>query len=192
MKWGYKYWVITGFVHKRYAQGLQYTDGHERKDVLEFCKKYLNMIKALECIHKPPTICKDGIPSWNSGKATVSRQVISFTTRQFSRQTMHYQKAGMMIKVAVNRGQMQRKRDHVQRFSWRIQQVFSSNRWRVWAGHANQSTARKQHIAHKEHLMGGQLAFNNVHTAKITLHRPILHLKDSIVAHFGYLQYRLC
>ena len=65
-----------GFKHKRYAQGLQYTDGHERPDVVEYRKKYLNKIKALECTHKPPPTCEDGIPSWHSGKATAAKKVV--------------------------------------------------------------------------------------------------------------------
>ena len=60
----------------RYAQGLQYTDGHERSDVLAYREKYLRTIKGLEQRHKPPPLCADGIHSWNHGKETESKKVV--------------------------------------------------------------------------------------------------------------------
>ena len=66
-----------GFNFKPYKQGLQYTDGHERPDVLEYRKKYLNMIKALEVTHKPPPLCEDEISSWHSGNNTAAKKVVS-------------------------------------------------------------------------------------------------------------------
>ena len=71
-----RYMRQLGFKFKTYKQGLQYTDGHERPDVLEYRKKYLNMIKALEVTHKPPPLCEDMIPSWHSGKETAAKKVV--------------------------------------------------------------------------------------------------------------------
>ena len=65
-----------GFKFKTYRQGIQYTDGHEREDVVLYRKKYLNKLKALEATHKPPPTCADGIPSWNAGDETKQKQVV--------------------------------------------------------------------------------------------------------------------
>lgn len=71
-----RYMRQLGFKFKTYRQGLQYTDGHERPDVIEYRKKYLNMIKALEVTHEPPPLCEDGVPSWHSGKDTAAKKVV--------------------------------------------------------------------------------------------------------------------
>ena len=71
-----RYMRKLGFSYRRYQQGIQYTDGHEREDVLAYRKKYLNKIKGLEITHKPPPTCSDGIPSWNSGVESRPKKVV--------------------------------------------------------------------------------------------------------------------
>ena len=65
-----------GFQFKTFRQGIQYTDSHEREDVVKYRKTYLNKMTFLESTHKPPPTCDDGIPSWHSGKETAARKVV--------------------------------------------------------------------------------------------------------------------
>ena len=65
-----------GFKFTKYQQRIQYTDGHEREDVILYRKKYLNKLKGLEATHKPPPACADRIPFWNSGNETKEKRVI--------------------------------------------------------------------------------------------------------------------
>ena len=71
-----RYMRNLGFKYKTYRQALQYTDGHERKDVIVYRKKYLNKLKGLEQAHKPPPTCTDGIPSWNAGNETKQKRIV--------------------------------------------------------------------------------------------------------------------
>ena len=71
-----RYMEQLGFQFKTFRQGIQYTDGHEREDVVKYRKTYLNKMKFLESIHKPPPTCDDGILSWHSGKETATRNVV--------------------------------------------------------------------------------------------------------------------
>ena len=71
-----RYMEQLGFQFKTFRHGIQYTDGHEREDIVKYRKTYLNKIKILESTHKPPPTCSDGIPSWHSGKDTAARNVV--------------------------------------------------------------------------------------------------------------------
>lgn len=65
-----------GFIHKRFQQGLQYFDGHEREDVRKYRRLYLQKLKYIEATHKPPPTCTDKIPSWNAGDEGKERRVV--------------------------------------------------------------------------------------------------------------------
>ena len=85
-----------GFQFKTLRQGIQYTDGHEREDVVKYRKTYLNKMKFLESIHKPPPTCDDGIPSWDSGKEKAARKVVFiYHDETSSLQMMQHPKVGM-------------------------------------------------------------------------------------------------
>ena len=86
-----------GFQFKTFRQGIQYTDSHEREDVVKYRKTYLNKMKFLESTHKPSSTCDDGIPSWHSGKETAARKVVFiYHDKLSSSQMMHHHKVGMM------------------------------------------------------------------------------------------------
>ena len=92
-----------GFTYKRFQQGLQYTDGHERDDVRRYRGLYLEKLKYLEASHKPPPTCDDKIPSWNAGNERKLKEWSSFAMRkQLLPQMMHFQWDGMIQKGIVN------------------------------------------------------------------------------------------
>ena len=68
--------LTLGFPYKKFQQGLQYTDGHERDDVRRYRGLYLEKLKYLESSHKPPPTCNDKIPSWNAGDETKDKRVV--------------------------------------------------------------------------------------------------------------------
>ena len=70
----FRYMKKLGFTSRPYHQG--YTDWHERPDVVEYRKSFLQKLRFLESVHLPPPICEDGIASWNSGDPSKSRYVI--------------------------------------------------------------------------------------------------------------------
>ena len=63
------------FTNTQYKQGI-YVDGHERDDVKEYRKKYLDRIKFLESTHMPPPLCSDNIPSWHAGNPAARRHIV--------------------------------------------------------------------------------------------------------------------
>ena len=71
-----RYMLALGFTYKRFQQGLQYTDGHERDDVRRYRGLYLEKLKYLEASHKPPPTCDDKIPSWNAGNESKAKRVV--------------------------------------------------------------------------------------------------------------------
>ena len=70
------YMLTLGFTYKRFQQGLQYTDGHERDDVRQYRGLNLEKLQYLEVSHKPPPTCNDKIPSWNAGDKTKAKRVV--------------------------------------------------------------------------------------------------------------------
>jgi hypothetical protein len=71
-----RYITQLGFQYKRYKQGVQYTDGHEREDVVQYRKVYLNRMISLEARHQPPPHSENDMPSWHAGDPTKTKKLV--------------------------------------------------------------------------------------------------------------------
>ena len=64
-----------GFTPKQYKKGL-YFDGHEREDVVEYCRVYLRKIEILQSSHLPPPSCCSGETEEVIGDSNASKRLV--------------------------------------------------------------------------------------------------------------------
>ena len=53
-----------------------YIDGHERADVVEYRKLYLQKLEILSSTHFPPPLCEDGLTALQTGNPSASKHLV--------------------------------------------------------------------------------------------------------------------